>query len=148
MKKPLNSFLYIVSLLIFSGCDNEKPMSRICTGPSTMSTEESCYQPEDRLEVYTSAWQSGTDSIAFTWHVYPQTDANTIDVSESNEKFKVTLPFGHRITIPGEHINETPRFVLRADLLCDGMLTDSIQYVFNLEDSQAGCKTWVGSKLW
>ena len=147
MKKPLYSFLFLMSLLVLPGCDNEKSISKICTGPSSMSTDESCFQPENSLEVYAPASQSTTDSVAFTWRVYPQTDPNTIDVSESNEKFTVTLPFGYRITIPGEYINETPRFVLRADMLCDGRVMDSLQYVFTLEDKQTGCKVWVGSKL-
>ncbi|HEX5169005.1 MAG TPA: hypothetical protein VFW11_07510, partial [Cyclobacteriaceae bacterium] len=90
-------------------------------------------------------YQSATDFFEFRWHVYPQTDANTIDLSASNEKY--ATPSGYRVAIPGVYINETPRFVLRADMLCDGLETGSIQYVFNLEDRQGGCKVWVGLKL-
>lgn len=131
-------------MLAILGCDTDHT-TKVCSPPSTLKADESCFKLEMGLEVNAEEFQSAAQIMSFRWGYYPQQETGVIDLSPANEKYASIG--GSRFIIPGKEMEGVSRFALKVEMRCNGQSVDLLNYVFDSKIERPACIVWVGTKL-
>lgn len=127
-----------------AGCQNTEVERDECQPVMAVKVEDPCSSVYTGLTLVASGYKIPFET-AFRWHVYPQKDTLSNDVTPS----KGWLDQGQeRILVSDTIIKNAPKIVVQISMTCQGKTVESLYFpIVKRKTSNPSCDVWRPQKL-